>query len=339
MDYLKKIFKNIESDKVNMESFENKVEEIEEVCDPNNILQKNTKPNYYNFLKIFVVDVSPWVFYKAVGVNIETNKLYFLDSQMFNIGGAYGSNDRYQDINSKERLESYIEMAFNNGKISIEECEKYKELSENNWISMVDSESCEDKLKDLKYEEERREKSKLNIKREEFVGEDTLLRFEKLSSKSYPISDFVGFKYRAYSMNNGEFIYLRKINGRHRLLYIHCNCPVVDELVENEEAIKKTLRNENIISSTKMTIIDRFLEGDELWYILTEVCSRLGGKNLERAYDYSEHIGCYGDFSLSIMPSRWDRIKSRGNDYIQCSLVCDFMRVVRKVALKEYRIV
>lgn len=218
-DYFKRMIKRSETNKNNVDVTEeweqcgDNCKEIEDICDPNMILGGNKKTRYQNFLDIFPVDLSPWVFYQGVGVNIQTNKLYFFDSQMYNIGGAYGSNDSYHCIDSKEKLVGYIDRALGNGRISIEEAEGYKELCGDNWISIVDKCKYEDKVKMLKEDKEREEKQKIIINREEFISEDLGLRFENFNSETYAISDFQGFRYKSYSMNNGRFVYLRKVNG------------------------------------------------------------------------------------------------------------------------------
>ncbi|WP_160679818.1 hypothetical protein [Clostridium sp. C8-1-8] len=342
-DYFKRMIKRSETNKNNVdvreewEQWGDSCKEIEDICDPNMILGENKKTRYQNFLDIFPVDLSPWVFYQGVGVNIQTNKLYFFDSQMYNIGGAYGSNDSYHCIDSKEKLVDYIDRALGNGRISIEEAEGYKELCGDNWISIVDKCKYEDKVKMLKEDKEREEKQKIIINREEFISEDLGLRFENFNSKTYAISNFQGFRYKSYSMNNGRFVYLRKVSGRYRLLFVHGTSQVPDELVLNEDAIKNTLSNKDFTGSRSMTIIDRFLEEDEIMWILTEFHKKLSGRALQREYNYKEHIGCYGNFTFLIKPNCKDLIKITGNDYLQCRFVYDFIEIIRKVVLKEYR--
>lgn len=189
-DYFKRIIKRSETNKNNVdvreegEQWGDNCKEMEDICDPNMILGENKKTRYQNFLDVFPVDLAPWFFYQGVGINIQTNKLYFLDSKMYNIGGAYCSNDIYHCIDSKEKLIDYIDRALGNGRISIEEAEVYKELCGDNWISIVDKCKYEDKFKMLKEDKERKEKQKIIINREEFISEDLGMRFENFNSKT-----------------------------------------------------------------------------------------------------------------------------------------------------------
>ena len=150
--------------------------------------------------------------------------------------------------------------------------------------------------------------------------------------------DFTGFKYNAYSLNNGECLYLRKIGDKYRMLYIYSRYSIVDDFVKNEDKIDELLNNSDFADNDYVKMIDRDLSEDECSYIMTEIYNRFAGDVLETKYDFEDHIGCYGNFKFNISFKNKYDVKVTGNDYLQCRLIYDFISAMEKIELKEYTV-
>ena len=307
-----------------------------EVNDPQGLLGINKEPNYNNFLALFTVDNSPWDFYDKVGINIENDGFYFLHNKVVNVGGAYGGNNTYKPIKNTEEYFSYIEKAFKNEKISLEEKENLKLVTKENYRSMINKEIYDKKVEALQKDAQQKEKKKLKILKDKFIQRDNKIKFHKHSLKSYKMYDFTGFKYNAYSLNNGECLYLRKIGDKYRMLYIYSRYSIVDDFVKNEDKIDELLNNSDFADNDYVKMIDRDLSEDECSYIMTEIYNRFAGDVLKTKYDFEDHIGCYGNFKFNIAFKNKEDVKVTGNDYLQCRIIYDFISLMEKIELKEY---